>query len=213
LACPRPVRKVSESILCLPSAYYRRFSPFAFRFYMNEGRFLDNRFAKLSDFYTLDYRTGAVFNQLTEERVQVIPAQMWKSLRVILSRDFPEEGPRTMFEIGSALGLSFAEEMMKQISDSEVIGRRLSDMAAASGWGIFSLVGDLRYGSKFTASVANCVFCDKVKPAGSPQCDFLAGVIKGAADVIFGESHKVSETRCQAMGDSVCLVEAEEIPG
>jgi predicted hydrocarbon binding protein len=180
---------------------------------LKEGRLLDDRFAKLSDFYTLDYRTGAVFNQLTEERVQVIPAQMWRSLRKLLSRDFPDEAPRTMFEIGSALGLSFAEEMMKQISDSEVIGRRLPDMAAASGWGIFSLVGDLRYGSKFTASVANCVFCDNEKPAGSPQCDFLVGVIKGAADVIYGESHKVYETRCLAMGDSVCLVEAEETPG
>jgi predicted hydrocarbon binding protein len=177
---------------------------------MKEGRLLDDRFAKLSDFYTLDYRTGAVFNQLTEERVQVIPAQTWKALRNLLGKDFPEERPRLMFEIGSALGMSFAEEMMKQISDPEVIGRRLPDMAAASGWGIFSLVGDLRYGSKFTASVANCVFCDGEKPADSPRCDMLVGVIKGAADVIFGESHKVIETRCQAMGDSVCLVEAEE---
>ena len=180
---------------------------------MKEGRLLDDRFAKLSDFYTLDYRTGAVFNQLTEERVQVIPAQTWKVLRNLLGKDFPEEGPHMMFEIGSALGLSFAEEMMKEISDPEVIGRRLADMAAASGWGIFSLVGDLRYGSKFTTSVANCVFCDREKPADSPQCDLLVGVIKGAADVIFGEPHKVSETRCQAMGDSVCLVEAEETRG
>ena len=178
---------------------------------MKEGRLLDDKFAKLSDFYTLDYRTGAVFNQLTEERVQVIPAQMWNVLRILLRKDFPkEEGPRMMFEIGSALGTSFAEEMMKQISDPEVIGRRLADMAAASGWGTFSLVGDLRYGSKFTASVANCVFCDKEKPADSLRCDALVGVIKGAADAIFGESHKVSERRCQAMGDSVCLVEAEE---
>jgi predicted hydrocarbon binding protein len=178
---------------------------------LKEGRLLEDRFAKLSDFYTLDYRTGAIFNQLTEERVQVIPAQMWKALRNLLRKDFPkEEEPHMMYEIGSALGLSFAEEMMKQISDPEVIGRRLPDMAAASGWGIFSWVGDLRYGSKFTASVANCVFCDKEKPADSPQCDILIGMIKGAADVIFGEPHKVSETRCQAMGDSVCLVETEE---
>ena len=179
---------------------------------MTDGESLKDKLAKPNDFYRLDYRTGAVFNQVTDERVQVIPSRTWRLLKKLLDHDFKEKGSSIMFEIGAALGLSFAEEMMRQITDPEVLARRLPDMAAALGWGVFSMVGDMRYGSRFTVSVANCIFCDQESPADSPQCDFLVGVIKGAADIVFGSSHRVNETRCEAMGDSVCLVQVEETP-
>jgi len=100
--------------------------------------------AKLTDFYRLDYRIGAVFNEVTEGRVQLIPAGAWKVLRARLVHDFEERGPRAMFEIGLPLGSSFADELMQHISDPVVLMRRLTDMAAAAGWGIFSVVGDLQ---------------------------------------------------------------------
>ena len=165
---------------------------------------------KLTDFYRLDYRIGAVFNEVTEGRVQLIPAGAWKVLRARLVHDFEERGPRAMFEIGLPLGSSFADELMQHISDPVVLMRRLTDMAAAAGWGIFSVVGDLQYGSQLTVTAANCVFCENQEMSTSPQCDFLVGTIKGMVDRIYGAPHKVWEERCAAMGESACQTIVEE---
>src|SRR2546426_4019711 len=141
--------------------------------------------AGLDEFYRLDYKTGAVFNQLTEERVQVIPSVLWKVLRKRLTEEFREKAPAIDSEIGSILGSSFAEQLMEYISDPEVLLKRMSETAAAAGWGVFSILGDTRYGSKFTVTVANCAFCDKQGLSDSPQCDFLVGVIRGMTETVF----------------------------
>ena len=160
--------------------------------------------AKLTDFYRLDYRIGAVFSEVTEGRVQLIPAGTWKVLRARLVHDFEERGPLAMFEIGLPLGSSFADEMMQHISDPVVLVRRLT------GWGILSVVGDLQYGSQLTVTAANCVFCDNQEMSTSPQCDFLVGTVKGIVDRVYGAPHEVWEESCAAMGDSACQTIAEE---
>ena len=147
---------------------------------------------------------------MTEERVQVIPAVVWKMLRKRLAEEFKEKAPAIDSEIGAILGASFAEQIMEFVSDPEILIKRMSEMAAAAGWGVFSILGDTRYGSKFTVTVANCAFCDKQGLSDWPQCDFLVGVIKGMTDTMFGTPHKVSEIECAAMGECVCQVEVEE---
>src|SRR5207247_5212635 len=82
---------------------------------------------KRTDFYRLDYRTGAVVNEVTEGRVQLIPSGTWKVLRARLVLEFEERGPLAMFEIGFTMGSSFADEMMTHISDPVVLVRRLTD--------------------------------------------------------------------------------------
>ena len=164
----------------------------------------------LGEFFRLDYKTGAVFNRITEERVQVIPAVLWKVLRKRLAGDFRERAPAINSKIGFVLGSSFAEQIMEHIGDPEILLKRMSEMAASAGWGVFSILGDTRYGSKLTVTVANCTFCDDRGLSDSPQCDFLLGVIKGMTDIVFGTPHRVSEVECAAMGECVCQVEVEE---
>jgi predicted hydrocarbon binding protein len=165
---------------------------------------------KMDDFFTLNFRTGAVHNQLTDERVHVIPALRWKRLREKLAREFGEQAPLIMSYIGSSLGSSFAEELIANISDPEALARHLSDVSAAAGWGILSMIGDTRYGSRYLVTVTNCIFCEKEGRAESPRCDFLVGAVKGMADSIYGTPHKVWEERCEAMGESVCQLVVEE---
>ena len=170
----------------------------------------EKRASKIDDILTLDYRTGAVYNKLTEERVQVIPILPWRRIKDNLIRDFKDEASPIISLVGSALGSSVAEEMMAKISDPEALVNYLSDMLAWLGWGVFSIVGDTRYGSKLIVSVANCGFCDKGDSAYSPECHFLLAALKGMADTVYGTPHKVSEERCAAKGDGVCLFEVEE---
>jgi predicted hydrocarbon binding protein len=168
------------------------------------------RAARLEEFYRLDYKTGAVLNQLTEERVQVIPVVLWKVLRQRLAEEFREKALAIDSEIGSILGSSFSEQIMEFISDPEMLLKRMSEIAAAAGWGVFSILGDTRYGTKFTVTVANCAFCDNQGLSDSPQCDFLIGVIKGITETVFGTPHRVSEVECAVMGECVCQIEVEE---
>ncbi len=166
---------------------------------------------KMNDFFTLYFRMGVIFDQLTEQRVQVIPLLGWTKLKERLIREFPEQAPLVISIIGSTLGWSFAEETMGQIGDPEAVVKFLSDVMTSAGWGVFSTVGDTRYGSKFVFSVANCIFCDKEEELSAvPQCDFLVAALKGMADRVYGIAHRVREERCAAKGESVCQFEVEE---
>ena len=167
----------------------------------------------LDDFYKLDFKTGAVFNEMTGERVQVLPAILWKELRARLEKGFRGKAQAINSEIGSILGSAFADQFMKRVSDPEVLVERMAEVAAAAGWGIFSTSGDTRYGSSFTVTVANCAFCDGEGLADSPQCDFLVGVVSGIAERVYGTPHRVLETGCTALGECVCRVEVEETGG
>ncbi len=168
------------------------------------------RAANMDDFFTLQYRTGTIFNQLTEQRAQVVPVLQWKKLKANLTRQFGHKASLIMSLIGYTLGSSIAEEIMANLAEPEAFSRYLSDVLAATGWGIFSIHGDTQYGSKYIVSAANCGFCDKEDLADSPQCHFLVGALKGMADTLYGVPHTVSESRCAAMGDSVCEMVVEE---
>lgn len=166
--------------------------------------------ADMDAFFTLLFRTGAIFNQITEERMQVVPVLHWKKLEANLTREFHEEASLIMSLIGSTLGSTIAEQMMNDLADPEAFTRHLSDMLAAAGWGVFSIHGDTRYGTHYVVSVANCGFCDTEDLADSPRCHFLVAAMKGVADTLYGTPHRASEKRCGADGDSVCEVVVDE---
>lgn len=166
---------------------------------------------RLEDFFTLDFRTGSIVNQMTEERVHVIPTLDWKKLRDDLASEFRgKEASIIISRVASILGATIAREMMKFLSDPVSLVDNITDLSAAAGWGVIAMTGDTRYGSAFEVTVTNCVFCDKEGLAHSPQCDFLVGAIKGMADCIYGTPHRVSEETCAAMGHSFCRFKVEE---
>src|ERR1700688_4377427 len=73
---------------------------------------------RLEDFFTLDFRTGSIVNQMTEERVHVIPTLDWKRLRDDLASEFRGmEASIIISRVASILGATMAREMMKFLSD------------------------------------------------------------------------------------------------
>jgi predicted hydrocarbon binding protein len=168
---------------------------------------------KLDDFFKLDYKTGAIYNQLTEKRAQVVPALPWSNLRHEMTKKFGGNGAAFLFETGLIIGSTFGEEFMDNAAEPEVMIRRLCDLTSASGWGTLAMVGDTKYGSQIHVVVANCIFCDGADGSGEPVCDFLTGAMKGITDKIYGTPHKVYESRCIAMKDNICevvVIEEEE---
>ena len=166
--------------------------------------------AKIEDFLRLDYRTGSVINQLTDERVQVIPTLSWRKLRDDWTREFQEKAPFIIEQVGASLGASIAKGIFENIGDPVALGKHIADLSAAAGWGVMAMIGDTRYGTRYTVTVTNCIFCEKEDLADSPQCDFLVGAIKGMADLVYGTPHRVREETCAAMGHALCQLEVEE---
>jgi predicted hydrocarbon binding protein len=165
---------------------------------------------RLEDFFTLDFRTGSIVNQMTEERVHVIPTLDWKKLRESLASEFQGDGSVIISHVSSIMGATIARDMMKFLSDPVSLVNNIADLSAAAGWGVIAMTGDTQYGGAFEVTVTNCVFCDKQELAHSPKCDFLVGAIKGMADFIYGTPHRVSEETCAAMGHSLCRFKVEE---
>ena len=151
-----------------------------------------------------------MLNQLTQQRVLIFPALAWRRLEENLIEEFKGEAALIVASIGRSLGGSFAEEMIDEIGDPPALAKCMSDVLDASGWGVFSIVGDTRYGTKVVISVANCVFCEKLPSGDFSRCDFLVGVVKGILDRVYGTPHMVREERCEAAGESVCELVAEE---
>ncbi|MDA4118833.1 MAG: 4-vinyl reductase [Thaumarchaeota archaeon] len=165
---------------------------------------------KLDDFFRLDYKTGSIYNQLTEKRAQVVPALPWSNLRLQITKKFGENGSAFLFETGFVIGATFGEEFMAYAAEPTQLVRRLCDLTSAAGWGTFAMIGDTRHGSQLNVVVANCIFCEGAGASETPVCDFLMGAIKGITDKVYGVPHKVYENRCIAMKDNICEVVVEE---
>jgi predicted hydrocarbon binding protein len=142
--------------------------------------------------------------------MQILPAVRWSKLKEVLSQEIDEYAPLALTVIGSALGSTFVERMMDEVGDPEALAKHLADLATAAGWGVVSMTGDVRYGSRYVVTVANCAFCEKEELASTPQCSFLEGILKGMAGRVYGTPHKVSEERCSAMGEALCQFTVEE---
>ena len=124
---------------------------------------------------------------------------------------FKEGAIPFMFQIGYAVGSSFMEEMKKLDPNPEVILTKLPEVAAASGWGRFTITGDVKLGRDVTFSVSRCPFCHRIEHAETPICDFLVGVLNGLSDNLFQRPHEAKETKCIPMKSEVCEVTITEV--
>lgn len=179
---------------------------------MVSDRFIDVQPVKLEDFFKLEYRSGGIRSLLTGERMQLVPTALWQRLNETLLREFPEDGPPMVHMIGHSLGAALVEELKNDITDPEALMKHFSDFAAAAGWGVILMTGDVREGRSYTVSVMNCSFCEPSKVGRPSQCSFLASAIEGMADMIYGTSHRAWETRCAAIGEALCQFNVEVCP-
>ncbi len=171
---------------------------------MTEKPLVNIQPVNLEDFFKLEYRSGNIKSLLTDERMQMVPTVWWDNLSGILLKELEENGAPAIHLIGYSLGSALVQELKASIKDPEALAKHLTDFAAAAGWGVVSMAGDLRQGKGYVVTVMNCVFCENAEIGQSPVCSFLASTIEGMADRIYGEPHRVWETRCSATGEALC---------
>lgn len=166
---------------------------------------------QIGDFFQLDFENGEIHLHSVKGRAFILPTETWVTLRRQLVETFKEGAIPFMFQIGYAVGSSFMEEMKKLDPNPEVILTKLPEVAAASGWGRFTITGDMKLGRDVTFSVSRCPFCHRIESAEAPICDFLVGVLNGLSDNLFQRPHEAKETKCIPMKSEVCEVTITEV--
>ncbi len=166
----------------------------------------------ISDFYDLDFAKGEINLRQIDARALILPAAAWSTLRDELVRAFKGGAFPLMFQIGYPIGSTFMERFKKLDPHPEIAMKALPEIGASSGWGSFSILGDVKDGSEIILRVANCPFCSKMNETGLPVCDFLAGVFNGMVDTLYDKPHEARETRCESAQGEFCEVVARIVP-
>jgi len=166
---------------------------------------------KIEDFYDLSYESGEIHLRGVKGRAFILPTKAWATLRMLLSPKFKDEVIPFMSHMGYAVGISFVEQTTKLEGKPKKLLRILLSIARSSGWGNFSIEGDVEYGSELTVIARNCSFCHNESSTEEAVCHFLVGFVNGLVDYLFRKPHSATETRCGGMGGETCEIKIMEL--
>ncbi len=155
-----------------------------------------------------DEDKGFIVFTPANRRVFVMNAHSWDAVEQDLFTKLLKGAAPLISEIGAAYGRATALDYRSITDDPESLASYFEHLGLTTGWGRFSLAGDLSEGSKLTVRVRGCVFCESrnANAGRTDPCHFIVGVCKGITDTIFGFSHSVQETKCCARGNDFCEI-------
>jgi predicted hydrocarbon binding protein len=161
-----------------------------------------------AELFSWDEQRGTIVFAPANRRVFIINAHAWGLIEDDLLAHFHKGASPLLLEMGTAYGRAIALDYRSVEGDPENVTSFFEHLGLASGWGRFSISGDLAKGSKITVKVSDCVFCESrnLSAGSNDQCHFIVGVCKGIADVVFGFPHFASETKCRSRGDGLCEI-------
>ena len=157
----------------------------------------------------MDHGTVVKINDGT--RVMALGSHGWATIEKELETTFITGAAVILQRVGYSYGRSVGRAAKKEGLDPERAFEAMQSLARESGWGGFSLnSGDLNSGTA-GITVKDCFFCLHARESTEPVCHVLVGLVGGMADEILDVSHRVSEQKCIAKGDSVCEILIERL--
>ena len=157
----------------------------------------------------MDHGTVVKINDGT--RVMALGSHGWATIEKELETTFITGAAVILQRVGYSYGRSVGRAAKKEGLDPEKAFEAMQSLARESGWGGFSLnSGDLNSGTA-GITVKDCFFCLHARESTEPVCHVLVGLVGGMADEILDVSHRVSEQKCIAKGDSVCEILIERL--
>lgn len=159
----------------------------------------------------VDVSHGTVVKVTDGSRVMALGSHGWATIEKELETTFVTGAAVILQRVGYSYGRSVGRAAMRAGLDPEKAFDAMQSLARESGWGGFSLnSGDLNSGTA-GITVKDCFFCLHARESTEPVCHVLVGLVGGMADEILGVSHRVSEQKCIAKGDSVCEILIERL--
>lgn len=156
------------------------------------------------DIFDRDYDKGTITSRKAKVRALLLAAPAFAIMQEELYRVFSTGASIILMNFGRPYGKNLAISEKRYTDNPVNILNSLTRLAATAGWGRVTLAGDKVYEDHLRVVVRNCVFCEYVEKRGTPSCYFLAGVIAGIAEELYGDQTRVSEEKCISKGDDHC---------
>jgi predicted hydrocarbon binding protein len=159
----------------------------------------------------VDLMRGTVTRKEDGSRVIALGSHGWATMERELQSTFITGAAVILQRLGYSYGRAVGRAAKKQDLAPERVFEAMQTLARESGWGGFTLnSGDLFRGEA-RITVKECFFCLHARESAEPVCYVLAGLVAGMADEIVNVSHRVTEGKCIAKGDSVCEILIERL--
>ena len=158
----------------------------------------------LSELFELTFSEGTIKSKHTNARGFVFSSAAWAGIREDFEAVYSTGGATIMERMGFVFGKGLVKTEWRSNSDQAAFFEKVSDLAGSAGWGLITLSAGDPTSDQARFRLKNCVFCSDIRGKTKPVCEFMAGVIRGAADELFGVEHQVKEETCMAMGDEAC---------
>lgn len=109
-----------------------------------------------------------------------------------------------LWHVGNRYGLALSHrtlEMGRNLDEAIAI---LATAAQKSGWGKITIINNMITDETMEVLFENCAFCEGVTGENNPSCHFLAGILTGIAEGLFGEDFTAREIECRAVRGNIC---------
>ena len=147
--------------------------------------------ANIDRFFDVRKDDGEIYNRVSSHRVFIMDAESWTGMADQLTSIYSTGAASIFFNAGKLYAQRLTRTFQRTMERNESI-KYLSDLATASGWGLFSLHIDHEFGKssgKIIIDSKNFMMADRKKSEG-PSCFFMKGLLQGAAEAVFGARFK-----------------------
>jgi predicted hydrocarbon binding protein len=161
--------------------------------------------------FDIDLEKGTVTRKVDGVRVVALVSPGWANLEKELETTFITGAAVILQRMGYSYGRALGRAAKRKETQPEQAFDALQSFARESGWGQLTLnSGDLSAGQARIV-VKDCFFCLHAHDAAEPVCHILVGLVGGVSDEIIGATHRVTEQRCIAKGDTLCEIVIERV--
>ena len=145
----------------------------------------------------------------------MIPIRLFQILRMIALGSGMEDllgtgAPAMVFQSGKNLGQVFGQAVNPNSDkDLETYMGEIGLLCKQLSIGILVPTKVDADAGEFSLRVDECVSCAGIRGVSAPICHFEAGMVGGIISAFAGRTIKATETKCNAIGDKTCLIEAK----
>jgi predicted hydrocarbon binding protein len=152
--------------------------------------------------------TGLIEDPLLGLRVMIIDTEFYKGLRSKLYSKFDSGASIILYEMGVGYGEIMAKNIQEMGAGKLEVYRKFIKKGKLQGYGEFGvpLLESLITGMKREAKVYvnSSFFSHAAGQTGKTECWIIAGMIAGAAKIIYGREMVCVEEKCGSKGDPRC---------
>ena len=162
--------------------------------------------ASIDHFYDYMRDKGELFNRVTLQRAFIVDAESWHIMARGVAKSLSSGTETVLFESGRSFGRNVIRTAMKRTTDRNELLTFLSDLASASGWGVFKIQA---WEHMVIVESDNYALADVGGGSDVPSCYFLKGVFQGISETLFGKQATTAEYLCRSKGDDICRFEID----